>query len=159
MKRLSPEDCIRIFERVAKRHRIKYNYNCKSREVEGYADFDSRQIFIRKPTDKEKLLIAFHEMAHVLNGVIEPLYLGEYIVMLKAFKMLRKEGIVVSRKYIFLGKNCIAKKLMRGIVENKVKKIDNRVKRYIQKDFPTIARGKIPTISQIRGYNKRIRNL
>ena len=138
MKTEKTNKYLKIFERIAKENKINFEYSFKSNV--GRADFEQRKVFISKPINRNRLQTALHEISHILQGEIKPIYVEEYLAEVLSFEMIKKEGIPISKKARDRSKKHIAYMTQKAIHRG-LKKIDKRVKNYIKSKYPNTAKG------------------
>jgi hypothetical protein len=112
-----------IAEKLLKENNITIRSYRKN--MSGVAYIDSREIVIPHPNGKISLLICLHEIAHILNGHIKPIFKGEYLAEKWAMDTFRKLGFKVPQSYTRRAKRYISYKLHQAKVRG-LKKIGNQ---------------------------------
>jgi len=106
------------------------------KSLTGVCVYEDKKIYAPSPITRRALQVFLHECAHATlhaerkNG--KPQYVKEYEAELWAFRVMRENGIRVSRKMIESAKAFVGWRISMA-VRRGLKNVDKKIKRWIQR--------------------------
>lgn len=128
---------IKIFEDLAKEKNLTFEYSFKSNVGRFFPT--QNHIKTSKPINPERLQVGLHEIGHHVNRKVSPNYLQEYLCDMFSFEIMKQHNIPIKKKVKERSKKYIAIKVQMAINRG-LKTINPKVKDYIKKDYPQVAR-------------------
>ena len=100
---------------IVEREIVQAGYTLSySSGLTGRVSWVSRAARIPEIKTRRSLYIALHELGHIVNGRVRPVYLGEYQAEVYAHNRMREMGFAVPRKMTARAKDYVHMKVKRA---------------------------------------------